>query len=81
MPKLKNIPEQVITALDQLVNALTGGWADETLSARAWRRRVNKRFFAVYKVLNGIFFWQDNHCKTAYENEKLRKHAAPEMRD
>lgn len=28
---------QVMVAVDQLVNTLLGGWADETLSARAYR--------------------------------------------
>ena len=29
--------KQVLIAVDQLLNTLTGGWADETISARAWR--------------------------------------------
>ncbi len=31
--------KQVAIAIDQLLNALLGGWADETLSARMWRHR------------------------------------------
>ena len=30
----------VLIAVDQLVNALLAGWPDETLSSRAWRRRI-----------------------------------------
>lgn len=29
--------KQIPIALDQFVNTLFGGWADETLSCRAWR--------------------------------------------
>ena len=29
--------EGVLIALDQLFNALVGGWPDETLSSRCWR--------------------------------------------
>lgn len=29
--------KNVLIALDQLANALIGGWPDESLSSRAWR--------------------------------------------
>lgn len=32
---------QIAVAFDQLVNTLLGGWADETLSARAWRHKLD----------------------------------------
>lgn len=35
--------KQVLIAFDQLINALLGGWADETLSSRAWRHYVKGR--------------------------------------
>ena len=28
--------QRILIALDQLVNALLGGWPDETLSSRCW---------------------------------------------
>ena len=34
---------QIAVAFDQLVNTLLGGWADETLSARAWRHKLDGR--------------------------------------
>ena len=67
---------QVLIALDQLANALFGGWADETLSAHAhragwgWRR----------KAINALFFWQADHCRAAYEAEMERRQMAPEYR-
>jgi len=30
--------KQILIAVDQLANAVIGGWADETLSSRAWGR-------------------------------------------
>lgn len=32
--------KQVLIAFDQLINALLGGWADESLSAHAWRQHL-----------------------------------------
>lgn len=65
---------QVLIALDQLVNTFLGGMADETLSARAWRNHLKCRRTWPVKVINMLFFWQKNHCRTAYESEKQRKH-------
>jgi hypothetical protein len=33
-----------------------------------------------YKLINGLFFWQDNHCKQAYESEKADKQLPLEYR-
>lgn len=74
--------EQVIIAFDQLVNAIFGGWADETLSSRAWRQRERKKRWAIaMKTIDVLFFWQKDHCKTAYESELQRQHLPPELRD
>jgi hypothetical protein len=54
-------------AFDQLVNALFGGYSDETLSARAHRSNGWGRM-----VINMIFFWQNDHCYDAYLAEKRR---------
>jgi len=75
---------QVLIAFDQLINTVIyikgdgWGYADETLSARAWRLREMSSF--PYKVINGLFFWQDNHCKQAYESEKADKQLPLEYR-
>lgn len=70
---------QVLVAVDQLINAFIGGYADETLSARAHRRRLRGKG-GVAKVIDCLFFWQDEHCKTAYESELARSHLPPSMR-
>lgn len=71
---------QVLVAVDQLINTLIGGYADETLSARAHRRRLRGKG-GVAKVIDCLFFWQDEHCKTAYESELKRLQLPPSMRE
>lgn len=62
---------QVLVAIDQLLNTLIGGMADETLSARAYRRYLRGKPWCA-RIINIIFFWQENHCKEAYESELER---------
>lgn len=77
-----NHRQQIAIAFDQLVNACCGGWADETLSSRAWRQHEKKKRWAMLRrVIDGIFFWQKDHCKTAYESELERKHFPKELRE
>jgi hypothetical protein len=59
----------ILVAVDQLANTLLGGKPDETLSAYAHRKQDWRR-----KAINALFFWQDDHCKLAYESERLRRH-------
>ena len=66
---------QWLIALDQFINAVFGGWADETLSARAHRCRWRKREW----LINLLFCWEKNsegkrnHCEQSYEHEIDRK--------
>jgi len=74
--------KQILIAFDQMLNAFVYikgdgfGYADETLSARAWRLREQSPF--PYKFINALFFWQENHCKEAYESEMNNKHLPKE---
>ena len=68
---------QVLVAIDQLLNTLIGGMADETLSARAYRRYLRGKPWCA-RIINIIFFWQDNHCKEAYESELNRSQISKE---
>jgi hypothetical protein len=66
--------KQIAIALDQLLNALCGGWADETLSARVYRNRNNSSWWRFwYRALNALFFWQPDHCLGAFFSETHRK--------
>lgn len=73
-----------LIALDQLLNATLGGYADETLSSRAYRRasvaQPKRRWRVAYRAINGLFFWQSNHCRGAFEREHMRWHLPPDLR-
>jgi len=73
---------QVAVAIDQLFNTFFSGWADETISARAWRNAAQgvRKWEIAMKAINGLFFWQKNHCMTAYKNEQERLHMPPAYR-
>ena len=73
--------KQIPIALDQLVNTLFGGWADETISSVAWRKRNEGRGWALLrKMIDTLFFWQKNHCEQAYRSELDRLQCPPELR-
>lgn len=73
---------QIAVAVDQLGNTLLGGWADETISARAWRQRHKRRWLVAMRVIDGIarLFGQRDHCRKAHESELLRRQSPPESR-
>lgn len=66
--------KQVAIAIDQLVNTLVGGFADETLSAHAYRCREKPIARVAKAVINGLFFWEHDHCYESYFAELNRKH-------
>jgi hypothetical protein len=72
--------EQILIALDQLLNALLGGYADETLSARAWRTQFSPLGGFFKGVIDFIFFWQPSHCYKSYLSEKQRNQLPVEYR-
>jgi len=81
MPPLKNMPLQVVIAIDQLLNTLCGGWCDETLSSRAWRLSgTSKGWYWTRRVIDTLFFWQDGHCEASYRSELERSHLPEEQR-
>lgn len=67
--------KNVAIAFDQLLNTLLGSTPDETLSARAYRLRlVSPAWHVAQIVIDGLFFWQQEHCKQSYFAEFERKH-------
>lgn len=52
----------------------------ETLSARAWRHKLDGSRSWPAWIIDHLFFWQDNHCKAALESELDRAHLPPSMR-
>ena len=80
MPPLRRMPFQIIIALDQLFNTLCGGWADETFSARCWRLRDRGRgWMLARRVVDALFFFDPDHCRTSFEAEQRRAHLPPGM--
>jgi hypothetical protein len=73
---------QIAIAVDQLLNACLGGWADETLSSRAWRAEQRGRRPGVWlrPLIDAIFFWQPHHCRQSYLSERSGFQLPPEMR-
>lgn len=59
---------QILLWIDQGLNVLTGGYADETLQSRAYRAWRGDKFFGkIFKpLIDFLFFWEDNHCRIAY---------------
>lgn len=52
-------------ALSQLLNVLLlNGHPNESLSGRAWRTQS-----VWYKVIDLLFWFDANHCKSAYNND------------
>lgn len=56
----------LLVALDQFINAIFGGLADETLSSRAGKARNNGKKWGCYlcKVLDAL---DRNHCTKSIE--------------
>jgi len=65
-------------ALSQLVNTMIlGGDANESISGRSARiayieAQRDWPWAIAYRAINGIFFWQENHCLEAFTNDLQR---------
>lgn len=71
---------QVLIGLDQLANTVLAGYADETLSARAYRADVNGRVLGriLRPTIDALFYVltlgrQRRHCFDAWESERMRR--------
>jgi hypothetical protein len=67
--------KQFAIAVDQLVNTLAGGWADETISSRA--HRTSPR---LAKVIDTLLWFDEDHCRQSYLSERTRNQCPPELR-
>ena len=58
-------------ALSRLLNTFVGGRYDEMLSSRAYRESNDSAiWYAVMTVLDTLFFWDTDHCKSNYDWER-----------
>lgn len=69
----------VLVALDQLVNAILGGWPDETFSSRCWRWSLAGRDWP-RRIVDSLLWLDSNHCQESYESERLGRQLPPEAR-
>lgn len=74
---------QVLIAYDQLWNAVLGGYADETLSSRAWRAEQKGRWFGkIFRpLIDCLLFFDKNHCYNSYLAEVQRRQLPQDFRD
>ena len=61
--------KQILVAIDQLLNTLLGGMADETISAR-----VHRNGWARAERFIDWLFREPGHCAASYRAEILRTH-------
>lgn len=85
---------QILIAIDQLVNTLLAGWADETISARTYRLRERSlKWYYLEKFINTLFIFEDlwwwkktghfpfiRHCQRSYNTERDREQLPLEYR-
>lgn len=70
----------VLIALDQILNAVFGGWPDETLSSRCWRWEQSGRRSWPRRLVDALLFFDPGHCQASYESERLGRQLPPELR-
>ena len=82
MDSLKFYFWQLLIAVDQLFNAIFGGWADETMSSRLYRLDTDGRFWGILlrPVVDFIFYFEPNHCYQAFLSERDGTQEPPELR-
>ena len=61
----------IAALLSQTVNHVFlykwGGHHDMTVSAHVYTKRHLPRWRTAYKIINGIFFWQYDHCHISFQ--------------
>lgn len=72
---------RILIALDQALNTICGGYPDETFSSRAHRKAVAGQWFwkVLRVIINGLFFWQKDHCLESYQSEWYGRHLPSEL--
>ena len=75
--------KQFLVAIDQLLNTILGGHADETLSARAYRTEQSDKPFGKFfrPLIDTIFFFDKDHCYQSYLSEFERRQLPSHYKD
>jgi hypothetical protein len=74
---------QNTVATSQLLNALTFGAADETLSSRAFRSEVKGKWFGRISrpTIDALLFFDKDHCLNSFINEVKRRHLPKDFQE
>jgi hypothetical protein len=57
----------ILVLLSQIINTVfLFGDADMTVSARCYINRDKKSWGRAYKIINTVFFFQENHCRSSF---------------
>ena len=74
--------KSVLIALDQLANAVIGGWPDETVSSRDWRWHESGARSWPKRALDAVagLLGDMNHCYESYASERGGRQLPPELR-
>lgn len=72
--------KKILIAFDQLLNAILAGWPDETLSSRAFRWERNGVRVWPRRLIDRLFFWEQDHCYQSYISEREGRQLPPELR-
>lgn len=71
---MKRYFKNLLIAIDQFVNALFGGYCDETISAVCYRRRDQVWFRTLKLILDFVLSPRTHdHCFESYKTELYRK--------
>lgn len=57
----------ILEALSQLLHAVLGGSPNITVSAAAYLKR--EKYPWLYRSINRVFFWQDDHCRDSWVSD------------
>lgn len=69
-----NLPLRILVGLDQLLNIITGGDEDDTLSSRIYVNSISSpRWMKCRKVVDWLFSFEPDHCKVAFQVEYKKK--------
>ena len=61
---------RVATLISQAINTIVlCGTPDMTVSARCYINRHKPVWRVAYKVINTIFWFQENHCKESFDED------------
>lgn len=65
---------RILVGLDQLLNIVTGGDEDDTLSSRAYVNSFSSpKWMKFRKFVDWLFSFEPDHCKIAFKDEYQKK--------